>query len=429
MGNGLISVRMFGEFSILYNDKPITLERNSVTKATQLLQYLIFHADTMITRDKLISVIYGDDDLLNPQNNLKVSIFRLRKLLQASILPEGDYIFQQSGMYYWHSETPVEIDVKVFAETAHEAADFRRDPAERLKLLKKAIELYTGDFLPMIAAESWVTIESVKYREIYVSCVHSAYEIMDAMKDYEDMLAISCHAVRVYPYDEELHIMKISALLALRRYQEALAAYDDAAKLFLEGLGVSPSTKMLELYRQITGNAHAAAAYITEVKAGLKENEPMPGAYYCNFPGFIDSYRYISRLVQRNGQSIFLMLCTLTDTQGMPLELGDKLTEAAEVLGSVIFKSLRKCDLYTRYSPCQFLILLMGISLEGCQMVSTRINRQFKEQCTVRGARLSHSATSGIDIDFPVFDIEFSEGTSFLINNSLSQNLDNADFS
>jgi len=401
-------VQMLGGFSLMYAGKLVVLERNSGTKATQLLQYLLYHRGESIPRDKLVEVLYGNDDISNPQNNLKVNIFRLRKLLKASHLPDDDYIVHHNGMYSWLSKIEVEIDAHVFSKTAHEAADFRRSPDIRCEMMLEASRLYTGEFLPIIASEPWVAVESVKYRDMYITCARGAHESLEASNSYEEALQLCNQAVKIYPYDEELHMMRISSLLDLRHYQEALAAYDEASKLFFEDLGISPSPKMLEIYRRITGNVRHSTALIKEVKENLSRDKKPDGAYYCSYPSFIDSFLFISRLVERSGQSIYLMMSTLTDVHGIPLELGEKLGEAADDLNTAIYDALRNCDLFTRYSPCQYLMLLIGINRENCEIVAERVSTRFKAITQVRGVRVQHSFTSGLDLDPPSNPIKFS---------------------
>lgn len=112
----LLKIQMLGGFSLSYNNTPIVLERSSVTKATQLLQYLTYHINEKIPRNTLINMLYGNDDIGNPANNLKVNLFRLRKILASSCLPEGEYIIFKSGMYSFSPNLPVEIDCKVFSD-------------------------------------------------------------------------------------------------------------------------------------------------------------------------------------------------------------------------------------------------------------------------------------------------------------------------
>ena len=72
------------------------------------------------------------------------------------------------------------------------------------------------------------------------------------------------------------------------------------------------------------------------------------------------------RVIERSGQSAYLLLCTMTDGKGVPLEKGERLGKVAEELEQAIRNSLRRGDMFTRYSDNQFLMLLLGIRQEDC---------------------------------------------------------------
>ena len=57
----------------------------------------------------------------------------------------------------------------------------------------------------------------------------------------------------------------------------------------------------------------------------------------------------------------------------------EKISKAAEKFQTAIKLSLRRGDLYTRYSSCQFLVMLPGITQENCFRVAERISRLFKD--------------------------------------------------
>lgn len=44
MENNLLKVRMFGGFSLEFNDKEVVLDRNAVSKTMQLLQLILLHS-------------------------------------------------------------------------------------------------------------------------------------------------------------------------------------------------------------------------------------------------------------------------------------------------------------------------------------------------------------------------------------------------
>lgn len=211
------------------------------------------------------------------------------------------------------------------------------------------------------------------------------------------MLELCSRAIDIYPF-EEWQLVQIDCLLAMNRYKEALKVYEDATTLFFEELGLSPSEKMLARFRAMSGQIHYAMGTLTDIKDSLKEKEFVPGAYYCSYPSFIDSYRIIVRMIERSGQSVFLMLCTLTDSKGNPMEREDLLTEYAAGLNQAICKSLRRGDLFTRYSPNQFLVLLIGIKQEDCEITYNRINGKFREICPSQKVQLRYYVSSIAEI-------------------------------
>ena len=168
----------------------------------------------------------------------------------------------------------------------------------------------------------------------------------------------------------------MEALVAMNRYKEAIQIYEDTAKFFFAELGISPSEKMMEQFKEMSERVSYKPQVLKDIRGGLKEKYEEKGAYYCSLPSFRDSYRLVTRIIERNGQSVYLMLVTLTDGKGRPLENKERLKVLSEELDRTIKCSLRKGDSYTRYSPNQFLILLVGTKQENCPQIYDRITRK-----------------------------------------------------
>ena len=83
------------------------------------------------------------------------------------------------------------------------------------------------------------------------------------------------------------------------------------------------------------------------------------------------------RMMERAGEKIFLMLCTILDSKGNPMREGPRLDELSERLRETIIETVRRTDTVTRYGKGQFLVLLINITYEDCSVVSKRINSKF----------------------------------------------------
>lgn len=373
---GIMRVRMLGGFSISYEGAAVVFDRRSPAKFVQLFQLLMLHLKDGIGKAELIDALYGKDGVENGNSSLNNTIFRLRRQLKKAGMPEDPYIIVQRGICRWNENIKAVVDVHQLDALIEEA---RIESGEKKEeLLKEACSLYKGEFLPTGTAEAWSVIAGVKYRNLYFDCMRELFSILKKRREYEDILYISTRAVSVYPY-EEWQLWRIDSLLALKRHKEALKVYEETASLYFNEFGLNPSQKMQERFHAMSSQIQGIPSEMAEIRRDLKEKTKGKGAYFCSLPSFIDTYRIMTRMTERTGMSVFLMLCTLTDSLGVPIEKEEKISEAAEKFQTAIKLSLSRGDLYTRYSSCQFLVMLPGITQENCFRVAERISRLFKE--------------------------------------------------
>lgn len=97
----------------------------------------------------------------------------------------------------------------------------------------------------------------------------------------------------------------------------------------------------------------------------------------CSYPVFCGTYQVFCRMMERGGQSGYLMLCTLVDGKGNPMEEGQRMQELSERLLSAIQNSVRHGDVVSQYGKGQFLIMLVNTTRENCGIIEKRINQRF----------------------------------------------------
>lgn len=390
MATERLEIRMLGTFSVNYAGREIVIDRNAVSKTTQLLQMLALHAQEGISKAGLIDALYGRETVENKNGSLNNTIFRLRRQLKAAGLPDSQYICIQNGMCTWDEAIPLWVDVCEFQNLAEESQS--KTGQEEIRLCRKAVACYTGEFLPNMIGEGWVTVENVHCKELYTNCVRKLCEYYMKEEHYEETLRIATSASVIYPF-EDWQLWQIDSLMAMSRYQEAMEVYEKATKLVLDELGLPPSPEMLRRFR-IMGEHVSQTAEVTEdIRKRMDEKVHIEGAYYCSFPGFIDIYHVFSRMMERNGATVYIMLCTLKGISVKDGYIEGKDREASELLAEAIRGSLRRGDFYTRYSYSQYLILFSDIRMENCKIVSDRIQKRF-EQKTAGEYRVDFDVTS-----------------------------------
>lgn len=380
-----------------YGDKPISFRRNTATKSMKLLQILLHCGEGGIARGKLLESLYGREELADVANNLRVTSHRLKKMLVDAGLPEYDYIQIKSGIYRWSSPMEVEVDVHVFSNLV-DSSKTETSEDKKIQLLKSACEVYHGEFLPGLSGEDWVLLESVQYKKKYTQALSQICDSLMKQREYETVLDLCEKASELYPFDEWQSV-QVDCLMALNRYKEAIQLYEDTAKLFFEELGISPSEKMMNQFNEMSAKMSHKPQAINEIKGGLKEDEEEDGAFYCNLPSFRDGYRLVRRIIEHSGQSVYLMLCTVTDGKGRPMENKEKLAAMTDELYDAIKHCLRRGDSFTKYSPTQFLILLVGTNQENCSMIFDRISRYFAREHKSWEQYLEYYVSSIADVE------------------------------
>ena len=393
--DNVLTAKMLGGFSLQYQNREIVLDRNTLSKTTQLLQILLLAGKEGVAKTSLIDALYGrDDSVENKNGSLNNTIFRMRKQLKAAGLPESNFVVIKSGMCYWDERIPVSVDALEFSEKARQArlADTLE---EQLRDCVAACRMYTGEFLPSMIGEDWVSVRNAACREQYFYCMNEACRELMSRERYEELVELAHAAAEIYPF-EEWQEWEIDGLIALARFKEAMEVYERTTKKTLDEFGLAPSPEMLKRFRIMGERMSQAAGAIDDIRHRLVEKEKKRGAYFCTFPSFVDIYHVFSRIMERKGISVFIMLCTLKNQKNQVC--GDEMGKDREVshqLSEAIRISLRSGDFYTRYNDSQYLIMLSEIQQENCSVVSHRIDQNFQKM----------KETTGYYIDFYVASI------------------------
>lgn len=381
-----LRIQMLGEFKIFLDEQEVSLGKISMSKATELFQLLMLYIRNGVPKSKALQTLYAWEEPNNKNRSLNNLIYRLKQQMKEAGIVQEEYIQINNGICKWCEEIPVEVDVNQFEEHLQMAEE--TEGQEKLELLYTAFSLFKWEFLTDIHGKAWVLEERMRLKKLYESCVNQLGEILSAQERYEDLLAVYTKAASIYPFDE-WQIGQLECLQKLERFEEAYELYESTIHSYFEELGLPLSQKMLDKIHSMGEKLRNRAGDLNEIRDILAEGRDGNGAYYCTYPSFIDIYRYMTRLVERNGQSVFFMMCSVSYLNSA----GRKSPNAGETLFEAIGGALRKGDVYSQYSKHQFLILLTGTQNENCEMIFERIRKNFKKKNRNSNCDLEYNAT------------------------------------
>ncbi len=370
-----LHVKMFGNFSVTYQGKSLLGKKVSETQFAYLMMALLHNRETGVNREYLEEMLFGDRDLENVHHTMQSVVYNAKKKLEKAGLPKVKYIALQKGSYCWTDEIPVVEDAQEF-EKLFEKAQQETDEERKVRLLLDACYTYTGEFLENYAGVLWAASEARRYRGAFYRCVEEAAELLRKRKDYLQLQKLGRYATSVAPFSD-WESLTMEAMIEMGQYEEASDLYAQTVDLYFKERGLRPSQKLMDSLNHLGDRLVHSYETLDNIQKELEEAPDHRGGYLCSYPIFQGIYHMMVRMMERGGQSVYLMLCTIVDSKGNPMRNGEYLEELSSRLSDAICKSIRRGDVVNQYSKGQYLVLLVNTTREDCTIIQKRINYNF----------------------------------------------------
>lgn len=389
----IIYVNMLGEFSVTIGNISIVDQNNQSKKPWSLLEYLITFRERDISVEELIDLFWKDETSSNPAGALKTLMFRVRKLLEPLGYPPQELAIQNRKAYGWTKTITTIVDTDRFEELCirSEFTDISDD--EQLTLCLEAAAVYKGNFLAKSEYESWVVPIHTYYHSLYQKLISRLLILLDQRKDYPTMIDVCQQAIAIDQYEEDAHYYLIYALYQSGNQYMAMEHYQHVNDMFYNEFAITPSLRFKDLYKLISDKKHGITMDLGTIQEILMDGAKDKGAFCCEPSVFRDVYQLETRAIERTGDSIFLCLITISNLKGELLKPSVQ-TRAMDELDESIRSSLRRGDIYCRYSVSQYLMLLPTATYENGEMVLKRIIQNFKKAYSRKDLSITYSLQS-----------------------------------
>jgi DNA-binding SARP family transcriptional activator len=215
-------------------------------KPRALLAVLLLHPNEVVSADRLIDELWGEDPPEGAAAVLRVNVSRLRKAL-----PE-DVLTTRSPGYVIRVE-PDQLDLHRFERLVEEGRGLLASglPADAAERLREALSLWRGPALADFAYESFAQTAIARLEEIRLAAVELRIDADLALGRHDELVGELEALVAEQPLRERLRADLMTALYRAGRQAEALDAYKDARRALVDELGIEPSAALQELERAI----------------------------------------------------------------------------------------------------------------------------------------------------------------------------------
>jgi DNA-binding SARP family transcriptional activator len=213
-------------------------------KQRALLAVLAFYAGRVVSAERLIDELWGDEPPATAATALQVYVSRLRKALGEGAIETRDPGYLVHG----------DVDVRRFDRLVSEAR--RSEPGHAAGLLSEALSLWRGAAL----CDCDLPLEAARLEEQRVAATEERIEADLTSGRSSELVGELESLVAEHPLREPFRAQLMLALYRAGRQAEALDAYRSARTALLDELGIEPSPRLQQLEKAILRQDDSLAA-------------------------------------------------------------------------------------------------------------------------------------------------------------------------
>src|SRR5882762_10160741 len=257
---------LLGPLSVSSDGTPVALGGQ---KRRALLAVLLLDANSVVSRDRLIDALWGEEPPETARNTIQVYISQLRKLL-----PEGALETAPPG--YRLVIEPQSVDLFEFTRLSEEGrrALAAGDAAAGADSLRAALALWRGPPLADLAWEPFAQAEIVRLDELRLAALEDRIDADLALGRHGQLVGELEQLVGEHPLRERLRAQLMLALYRSGRQADALAVYQRARRTLVDELGIEPSESLKHLERAILAHDPSLNAPLSGARAPRRVPAP-----------------------------------------------------------------------------------------------------------------------------------------------------------
>jgi len=259
---------------------PLTVVDNAGDEVTlvaarqrSLLTCLLVHANTAVSIDTLIDVLWDGRRPSSPETTVRSAVMRLRRSLGPSL---ADRIAAQPPGYLIRVADS-ELDAACFETLCREASAMLR--AEQWSAAEEAasqaLELWRGEPLAGTPSTELRLRIAPRLDQLRLQAFEDLAEARLRLGRHEQLVPELRELARAHPLRERFHAQLMAALARCGRRAEALEAYQSARSALVEQLGIEPGPELRDLHVRIL-NGELGAPATTGIGSAATAAEPAP---------------------------------------------------------------------------------------------------------------------------------------------------------
>jgi DNA-binding SARP family transcriptional activator/class 3 adenylate cyclase/tetratricopeptide (TPR) repeat protein len=238
-----VEFRILGPFEVLKGRQAVSLPRGQGRK---LLAILVLRAGEVVSTDRLIDELWGENPPATATNALQNLVSRLRKRLEpawaSGVLPTA---LETHPPGYLLAIDPGQVDANRFRHLLAEARE--ASVGDKAAMLHRALSLWRGPALADFIYEPFAQTEIAALEELRLTAIEERIEADLALGRHGELVGELEGLASEHPLRERLRGHLMLALYRSGRQVEALEVYTNTRQKLVEELGIEPGPSLQQL--------------------------------------------------------------------------------------------------------------------------------------------------------------------------------------
>jgi DNA-binding SARP family transcriptional activator len=236
-----VEFRLLGPVEVAHEGRDIDVP---IGKQLNLLTLLLLHANQVVSVDRIIDALWGEDPPAKATAGVHTHVSHLRRSLAVA----GDIVLTREPGYVLRV-LPGQLDVEqfeaCFSQGRAAAAAARWEEAR--EVFTRGLALHRGPALSQCAAEPFALLAARRMEEMGLAMVEARIEADLAVGRHHEVVPELEALTEAHPFRERLAALRMLALYRSGRQAEALRVYQELRKELAAELGIDPSPALRRL--------------------------------------------------------------------------------------------------------------------------------------------------------------------------------------
>lgn len=249
-----LRIQTFAGFRVWRDGVEIPADAWKREKALHLFQFLITmrQQSRRMHKEQIIDYLWPETDLDSGNQNFKIALHTLNKVLEPDRKPRVDPVFiQRHDLTYTLNEEVSWIDAAAFeaaVAAGNQAVSEDKDAAAAH--YQQALELYKGDYLPERRYEDWSSAERERLQVLALGMMTILADLLLEHSPLESV-RLTQRVLSIDPIWEDAYRIQMQAYITQGNRPMAMRVYQQCTEVLNAELGINPLPETQAFFDEI----------------------------------------------------------------------------------------------------------------------------------------------------------------------------------